>query len=216
MLPLRGVGFRFRDVSFRRRMRRTPEFRALSRWGQVPVLGTTAACCCGRQPPSNICRRRSAASEAAWKLAEIANECSDLPIGCTVALRLAQWRTRPARAALPLAYDDAGVGRSKVLREAALGVLDAHLADQRLLVGGSPTIDDIGTYGDIAFAKVSARNHTGWSNAVASADGEGFAASRRRPLCWRSVVRSFRPDLRRHEAGIASDELAVASSSRLS
>jgi glutathione S-transferase len=50
---------------------------------------------------------------------------------------------------VPLAYDDAGVGHSKVLREAALGVLDAHLADQRLLVGGSPTIDDIVAYGDI-------------------------------------------------------------------
>lgn len=76
---------------------------------------------------------------------------------------------------LPLAYDDAGVGRSEVLREAALGVLDAHFADPHFLVGGSPTIDAIVSYGDIAFAKVSARNRAEWSNAVASADGEGFS-----------------------------------------
>jgi hypothetical protein len=38
MLRLCGVGFSFRYVSFQRRMHLTPEFRALSRWGQVPVL----------------------------------------------------------------------------------------------------------------------------------------------------------------------------------
>lgn len=38
MLRLCGVGFRFRYVSFQRRTHLTPEFRALSRWGQVPVL----------------------------------------------------------------------------------------------------------------------------------------------------------------------------------
>jgi len=38
MLRLCGVGFSFRYVSFQRGMHLTPEFRALSRWGQVPVL----------------------------------------------------------------------------------------------------------------------------------------------------------------------------------
>ena len=38
MLRLCGEGFTFRHVSFQRGMHLTPEFRALSRWGQVPVL----------------------------------------------------------------------------------------------------------------------------------------------------------------------------------
>src|SRR4029077_11778733 len=38
LLRLCGAGFRFRYVSFQRGMHLTPEFRALSRWGQVPVL----------------------------------------------------------------------------------------------------------------------------------------------------------------------------------
>ena len=38
MLRLSGRQFEFRYVSFQRGMHRTPEFLALSRWGQVPVL----------------------------------------------------------------------------------------------------------------------------------------------------------------------------------
>lgn len=38
MLRLCGLAFQFRYVSFQRGMHLTPEFRALSRWGQVPVL----------------------------------------------------------------------------------------------------------------------------------------------------------------------------------
>ena len=38
MLRLSGEPFSFRYVSFQKGMQRTPEFLALSRWGQVPVL----------------------------------------------------------------------------------------------------------------------------------------------------------------------------------
>ena len=38
MLRLSGQPFSFRYVSFQKQMHRTPEFLALSRWGQVPVL----------------------------------------------------------------------------------------------------------------------------------------------------------------------------------
>jgi glutathione S-transferase len=38
MLRLCRKGFTFRYVSFQRGMHLTPEFRALSRWGQVPVV----------------------------------------------------------------------------------------------------------------------------------------------------------------------------------
>src|SRR5207253_9741533 len=38
MMRLGRAGFTFRYVSFQLGMHLTPEFRALSRWGQVPVL----------------------------------------------------------------------------------------------------------------------------------------------------------------------------------
>ena len=38
MRSLCRTGFTFRYVSFQRGMQLTPEFRSLSRWGQVPVL----------------------------------------------------------------------------------------------------------------------------------------------------------------------------------
>src|ERR1700733_7200150 len=38
MLRLSGAAFAFRYVSFQKGMHRAPEFLALSRWGQVPVL----------------------------------------------------------------------------------------------------------------------------------------------------------------------------------
>src|SRR6185437_4746795 len=38
MLRLSGAPFSFRYVSFQKGMHRTPEFLAMSRWGQVPVL----------------------------------------------------------------------------------------------------------------------------------------------------------------------------------
>jgi len=46
MLRMSGEAFSFRYVSFQKGMHKTPEFRALSRWGQVPVLvdGARAHC----------------------------------------------------------------------------------------------------------------------------------------------------------------------------
>src|SRR5436190_10427708 len=38
MLHMSGAPFSFRYVSFQKGVHKTPEFRALSRWGQVPVL----------------------------------------------------------------------------------------------------------------------------------------------------------------------------------
>src|SRR5215203_7076531 len=38
MLRLSGEPFSFRYVSYQKKMHQTPEFLALSRWGQVPVL----------------------------------------------------------------------------------------------------------------------------------------------------------------------------------
>jgi glutathione S-transferase len=181
MLRLSRAGFRFRYVSFQRRMHLTPEFRALSRWGQVPVL----------EHDGRVLLQSSAILEC---LSETLGR-----FGGADALRqdIREWlfwdadRLYPPlygwysvelgrRGLLPLAFDPAVVARWITQGEAALGMLDAHLADRHFLVGSEPTIADIASYADIAFAKLSGRDLAGWPN-VAEWAGRvemlpGFAA----------------------------------------
>ena len=61
MLRLSDEPFSFRYVSFQKGMHKTPEFQALSRWGQVPVLvDWRTASTSSRRPSSSIWPRRSA------------------------------------------------------------------------------------------------------------------------------------------------------------
>jgi glutathione S-transferase len=181
MLRLCGVGFRFRYVSFQRRMHLTPEFRALSRWGQVPVL----------EHDGRVLLQSGAILQ---HLAESLGRFSG-----DAALRQAirEWlfwdadRLYPSlygwysvalgqRGLLPLAFDDAVVARWNAQGEAALGALEALLADRCYLVGGEPTIADICSYACIAFARLSGRDLAEWPHVVAWAGRvealPGFAA----------------------------------------
>lgn len=181
MLRLCGVGFRFRYVSFQRRMHLTPEFRALSRWGQVPVL----------EHDGRVLLQSAAILEyLAETLSRFAGD------GAT-RQDIREWlfwdadRLYPPlygwygvslgrRGLLPLSFDDAVVARWQAQGEAALGVLDAHLAACRFLAGAEPTIADIAGYGDIAFAKLSGRDLAEWPHIIAWAGRievlPGFAA----------------------------------------
>jgi glutathione S-transferase len=181
MLRLCGAGFQFRYVSFQRRMHLTPEFRALSRWGQVPVL----------QHDGRVLLQSAA-------ILEYLSESFDRFRGDgTARQEIREWlfwdadRLYPPlygwygvelgrRGLLPLSFDDAVVARWETLGEAAMAVLDAHLADRSFLVGAQPTIADISSYADIAFAKLSGRDLAEWPHVVAWAGRieafSGFAA----------------------------------------
>jgi glutathione S-transferase len=168
MLRLCGVGFRFRYVSFQRRMQLTPEFRALSRWGQVPVLEHDG---------------RVLVQSAA--ILEYLSETFDRFGGDGTARQdIREWlfwdadRLYPPlygwygvdlgrRKLLPLSFDDAIVAWWEALGEAALGVLDAHLAARPFLVGADPTIADIASYADVAFVKLSGRDLMQWPKVAA-------------------------------------------------
>jgi glutathione S-transferase len=181
MLRLCGFGFRFRYVSFQRGMHLTPEFRALSRWGQVPVLAhdgrvllqSTAIL----QYLSETFDRF--AGEAAlrqdvreWLFWEADRLYA--PLYGWYGVELGRCKL------LPISFDDAVVARWNAQGEAALKVLDSHLSDRRFLVGSEPTIADICAYADIAFAKLSGRDLAKWPNvAVWAGRNEalpGFAA----------------------------------------
>jgi glutathione S-transferase len=181
MLRLCGRGFRFRYVSFQRRTHLTPEFRALSRWGQVPVL----------EHDVRVLLQSSA-------ILEYLSETFGCFGGDGAARReIREWlfwdadRLYPPlygwysvalgrRGLLPLSFDEAVIARWNVQGEAALGMLDAHLAEHRFLVGAEPTIADICSYADVAFAKMSNRELAEWPNVAGWADRieilPGFAA----------------------------------------
>ena len=168
MLRLCGTAFRFRYISFQRRMHLTPEFRALSRWGQVPVL----------EHDGRVLLQSAAILEY---LSETLNRFGG---DGTARQDIREWlfwdadRLYPPlygwygldlgrRKLLPLSFDDAVVARWQALGEAALGILDAHLADCPFLVGANATIADIASYADVAFARLSGRDLAEWPNVAA-------------------------------------------------
>jgi glutathione S-transferase len=168
MLRLCGRGFRFRYVSFQRRMHLTPEFCALSRWGQVPVLEydgrvllQSAAIL---EYLSETFGRFGGDSMSRQEIREWLFWDADRlypPLYNWYSVELGR------RGLLPLSFDPAVVARWMTQGAAALGVLDAHLADRGFLVGGEPTIADITSYADIAFAKLSGRDLAEWPNVAA-------------------------------------------------
>src|SRR5437660_323635 len=168
MLRLCGTAFRFRYISFQRRMHLTPEFRALSRWGQVPVL----------EHDGRVLLQSAAILEY---LSETFNRFGG---DGTARQDIREWlfwdadRLYPPlygwygldlgrRKLLPLSFDDAVVARWQALGEAALTILDAHLADCPFLVGANATIADIASYADVAFARLSGRDLAEWPNVAA-------------------------------------------------
>lgn len=181
MLRLCGIGFRFRYVSFQRGMHLTPEFRAVSRWGQVPVL----------EHDGRVLLQSTAILQY---LSETADRFGGDP---ALHQDIREWlfweadRLYPPlygwygvelgrRKLLPLSFDDALVTRWNTQGETALKVLDAHLPDRRSLVGAEPTIADICAYSDVAFAKLSGRELAEWPHVAAWAGRiealPGFAA----------------------------------------
>lgn len=173
MLRLCGAGFSFRYVSFQKGLQLTPEFRALSRWGQVPVLEHGG---------------RAFVQSAA--ILEYLSEVLDR-FGATAATarqEIREWlfwnadRLSPPlfgwygvelgrRGLLPLSYDPAVVARWRSTGEAALDVLEATLATRPYLVASRPTIADICCYGEIAFARMSGADLTRWRQIAAWAGG---------------------------------------------
>lgn len=169
MLRLSGVGFSFRYISFQRGMHLTPEFRGLSRWGQVPVL----------QHDGQVLLQSAAILEY---LAELLDRFGGADAGERRHIR--EWlfwdadRLMPPlyfwysvelgrRNLLPLKFDPIMVVELERRGRAALGILDIHLDGRDFIVGRAATIADICCYADVAFAKLSGRDLAEWRNVIA-------------------------------------------------
>lgn len=164
MLRLSGEPFSFRYVSFQKGMHKAPEFLALSRWGQVPVLldGERVhlqsaaivehlAATLGRFQGPDPATRQAVREWLYWD----ADALFPPVFGC-YAVHLGQQKL------LPISIEPAVADYHRRRAETALSVLDTHLARGKYLCADDPTIADLFCYGDVAFAQMCAFDLNGW------------------------------------------------------
>lgn len=156
-LRLAGQAFTFRYISFQKGMQRTSEFRALSRWGQVPVLRHGDAVLVqsgsileylaetlGRFGGANRGARQRIREWLYWDADRFAP-----PIYGCYGVALGE------RGLLPIKVDPIVAAHHRQGAEAAFASLDAQLGDQALLAAPELTIADLCCYGETAFARMS-------------------------------------------------------------
>jgi len=166
MLRLSGAPFSFRYVSFQKGMHKTPEFLALSRWGQVPVLVDNErvylqsasivehlAETLDRFQGPDPAARQAVREWLYWDV-----DVLFPPIFNSYAVQLGQ------RKLLPINVEPLIAGYHRGRAEAALSVLDSHLAGRDYLCAPGPTIADLFCAGDVAFAEVCAFDLNRWTN----------------------------------------------------
>lgn len=169
MLRLCRIGFTFRYISFQRGMHLTPEFRALSRWGQVPViehdgrvfvqsaaileyLADTLGCF----GAANVEAGQHVREWLFWDADRLMP-----PLYAWYSVELGR------RNLLTLSFDPVLVAEFDRKGRASLDILDAHLSGCRFLVGDTATIADICCYAAVAFARLSNRDLAAWPSIVA-------------------------------------------------
>jgi len=165
MLRLAGAPFAFRYVSFQRGMHRTPEFLALSRWGQVPVL---------RHGSRTMVQSQAILEYLADTLGQFGGDRAEVR----------EWLCWETDRLTPAAFNAYGVrlGELKLLPlswhpevaayyrrngEAAWGWLDRHLETRDFVTGRDPTIADIACYAAAAFARMGLVDLAPWPHVTA-------------------------------------------------
>jgi glutathione S-transferase len=169
MLRLCHEGFTFRYVSFQRGMHLTPEFRALSRWGQVPVIEHKGrvfvqSAAILEYLARTLGRFGAGGDEARQRIQEWLFWDADRlmpPLFSWYSVELGR------RKLLPLSFDPVLVAEFDRKGRAGLDCLDEYLSGRHFLVGEAATIADICCYSDIAFARLSGKNLRSWRNVIA-------------------------------------------------
>jgi len=166
MLSLSGEPFSFRYVSFQKGMHKAPEFLALSRWGQVPVLVDSGrvhlqsaaivehlAETLGPFQGSDVAARQSVREWLYWDV-----DVLFPPVFSCYGVQLGE------RKLLPISVDPVIAEYHHRRAEAALAALNSHLTQDGYLVASEPTIADLFCYGDVAFAEICAFDLNRWTN----------------------------------------------------
>jgi glutathione S-transferase len=152
-------------VSFQKGMHKTPEFLALSRWRQVPVLvdGERTylqsaaivehlAATLGRFQGADAATRQAVREWLDWDVALFP------PIFNCYGVELGRQKL------LSISVEPTIADHHRGRAEAALSVLDSHLAHGAYLCAAEPTIADLCCYCDVAFAQLCAFDLKRWAN----------------------------------------------------
>ncbi|HEX4192165.1 MAG TPA: glutathione S-transferase family protein [Stellaceae bacterium] len=163
-LRLAGQAFSFRYISFQKGMQRTAEFRALSRWGQVPVLKHRDAVLVqsgaileyladtlDRFGGSDHHARRRVREWLYWDADRFAS-----PIYGCYGVALGE------RGLLPIKVDPIVAAYHRQGAQAAFASLEAQLGNRDFLAAPELTIADVCCYGETAFARMSGFDLAPW------------------------------------------------------
>jgi glutathione S-transferase len=169
MLRLCREGFVFHYVSFQRGMHLSPEFRALSRWGQVPVIEHNGrvfvqSAAILEYLSHTLGRFGGGDDEACQQVREWLFWDADRlipPLYAWYSVELGR------RKLLPPSFDPALVAEFDRKGSSALDLLNDHLSSRRFLVGDTATTADICCYSDIAFARLSGKALAAWRHVIA-------------------------------------------------
>jgi glutathione S-transferase len=166
MLRLSREPFSFRYVSFQKGMHKTPEFLALSRWAQVPILVDRErvylqsaaivehlAETLGQFQGTDSATRQAVREWLYWDV-----DVLFPPVFNCYGVQLGQ------RGLLPISVEPVIAEYHRRRAETALSVLDSHLAHGNYLCAAEPTIADLFCYGDVAFAEICAFDLNRWTN----------------------------------------------------
>jgi glutathione S-transferase len=163
MLALCGEPFDYVSVNLRAMEHKKPEFIARQRFGQVPLLIDNGN---GRA----LCQSASILEYLAEMLGRFAGDSVEERIGAREWMlwdfdRLGPniYRSRGIRLGFrSLPFDTAAMYYNE--GQAALKVLDEHLAGRNWIVGGGPTIADIDIYGVLDYAPAGGFNLAAYPN----------------------------------------------------
>ena len=147
-LSLSGLAFDFRTVNLKNGVQRSPEYLAVNRYGQVPALRHRGLTVVQSNVILDYLARATgcfegATEQARWTAREWLSWESDAVTNVAKVRHYSRFR----------AVDPAVMAYFRPLAEAALGVVDAALADGRdwLAGGDAPSIADIGCWGRMVF-----------------------------------------------------------------
>ncbi len=166
MLRLSGEPFAFHYVSFQKGMHKRPEFRALSRWGQVPVLVDldrvyVQSAAIVEYLTETLGRFRAPDRVALQTMREWL--CWDQDT-LTPAIDGCYSVERDQRKLLKLDIAPAIATYHRERAEQALASLDAQLGGRDWLCAAVPTAADLFCYGDVAFAELCSFDLAQWPN----------------------------------------------------
>jgi glutathione S-transferase len=163
-LSLAGLPFSFRTVNLKNGVQKSPEYLAVNRYGQVPALRHRGLTIVQSNVLLDYLARTTGRLEAPdeqgrWRAREWLSWESDAVTNVAKVRHYSRFR----------AVDPAVMDYFRPLAEAALGFVDAALADGRdwLLGGDAPTIADIGCWGRMVFMAEGGMEIARWPHLAA-------------------------------------------------